>query len=72
MSNFFKYVKFFKKWANVPRSPLIYQITRLVTLKQKIYKMLIVHLVINYDDGKKIFPYQNPFDEMISAQIKLV
>ena len=23
MSNFFKYVKFFKKWANVPRSPPI-------------------------------------------------
>ena len=22
MSNFFNYVKFFKKWANVPRSPL--------------------------------------------------
>ena len=23
MSNFFNYVKFFKKWANVPRSPLL-------------------------------------------------
>ena len=41
-------------------------ITCLVTLKQKIYKMLIVHLVINYHDGKKIFPHQNPSDEMIS------
>ena len=48
MSNFFKYVKFFKKWANVPRSPLVLNISQTVVAR---ILQLILRLITAYSKG---------------------